>query len=201
MAESELTGLHVLPPIMPIEACQTDESVHQEETRTGMRDWLAKRRGWLIGAGFVASAGIALLPGSADDTISDLKEVTPWVLPGMITAEAAWIGGAAMVVASAGKNNMAEALKHPIQTKNQFADIARDASDTMRFKVGFGLNAAGAVAEFVIPAVAVTTHLPPESWGILSLSAADLVLTIATRKAILTAVKENKHLDTDCSEQ
>jgi hypothetical protein len=170
----------------------TNEQSTEPSGRQGrVMGWMARHKGWLIGGGFVAGAALAFAPSSADETLEGLKDVAPWVVPGMAVAEAAWIGGAALVVSSAGGKNLKSALRHPIQTKSEFADIARQAGATTRFRAGFVINTAGAVAEFVIPAVAVTTHLPPESWGILTLSTADLAATIVSRTAIVAAVQEN----------
>jgi hypothetical protein len=69
--------------------------------------------------------------------------------------------------------------------------MGRQAKESNLFWGSFWTNRAAAVGQFLVPAVAVGTHLPPESWGILAPSAADLYLTYKFGKEVIRAVNSS----------
>jgi len=150
------------------------------------KGWFRRNRAKLaIGATALSLGTLAFNP--LGDTAEKVKEVAPWVAPGMLVGEAMWIGGAAMMLAATGS----EVGKNPLKIKDRIPEIAQKANNSNMFKAGFVINTVGAVGEFVIPAIAVTRELPVESWGILGFSLLDLGVTIAVRKAIYDGVAEN----------
>jgi hypothetical protein len=163
-----------------------DEITEQHEAGRLERLWNGiKRNKVAVAAGVITVASMAANP--IGDTIKSLAETATYVGPGMIAAEAAWIGGAAMMLAAIGKK-----IINPLKIHQRFKEIPDAAAESNLFKAGLAINTAAAVAEFVIPTIAVTTKLPVESWGILSFAAVDLLATVALRKVIWKGMHRDK---------
>jgi hypothetical protein len=183
-AEEVYVGRHRAP----------DEVAEQYEAGRLERLWnTIKRNKLLVAAGTITVASMVAHP--AGETIKALAETAPYVGPGMIAAEAAWIGGAAMMLAAIGKK-----VLNPLKIHSRFKEIPDAAANSTTFKAGLGINTAAAIAEFAIPTVAVTSSLPPESWGILAFTTVDLWATIAIRRAIWNGVKRDAPASPEASE-
>lgn len=129
------------------------------------------------------SLGVTLATNPATQLANEVKHDAPYVGVGMAVGEAMWIGGALLMGAAVGSK-----IRNPFKIKSQMKDIAEQANSSTMFKTGFWINTIGAVGEFVVPAVAVATHFPVESWGVLTPSLFDLGVTLYVRKAILDGV-------------
>jgi hypothetical protein len=163
-----------------------DEITEQHEAGRLERLWNGiKRNKVAVAAGAITVASMVASP--IGDTIKSLAETASYVGPGMIAAEAAWIGGAAMMLGAIGKK-----IINPLKIHKRFKEIPDAAAESTLFKSGLAINTVAAVAEFVIPTVAVTTKLPVESWGILSFAAVDLIATVALRKVIWNGMHRTK---------
>lgn len=150
-------------------------------------DSWVKRNRFKLGLGAVGlslAATFALNP--IGNVVDKVKHEAPYVAGGMLGMEALWIGGAAMMLSGIGK----KIPLNPIKIKNQLPEITKAANDSNLFKTGLLVNTVGAIGEFVIPAVAVCTKLPVESWGVLTPSVIDLGLTVYLRNAIYKGIKE-----------
>lgn len=134
----------------------------------------------------LGSTATTFVTSPLSNTLHELERMTIWVAPSMITAEALWIGGGAMMLAAVG-----EKLKNPFAIKRRVPEIAEKATSSGLFKSGFWLNTSAAVAEFVIPTAGIVTELPPQSWGVSALFAADLAVTVAVRKTILGGIRKH----------
>lgn len=164
----------------------SDEISEQHEAGRLERLWNGiKRNKVAVAAGAITVASMIASP--IGDTIKSLAETATYVGPGMVAAEAAWIGGAAMMLGAIGKK-----IINPLKIHQRFKEIPDAAAESTTFKAGLAINTVAAVAEFVIPTVAVTTKLPVESWGILSFAAVDLLATVALRKVIWNGMHRNK---------
>lgn len=197
MPDQPLNFAEVLPPVLPeiSQDMPMSKETDQMSRMSRMREWAGKHKGWLVSGAFVASTGLAFTANPASETIHQVEQVVPWVVPGMIVSEAAWIAGAAVCTGAVGN----KIPLNPLKIKSQFGEIAQKASDSKTFKAGLILNTAGAVAEFVIPTAAVVTHMPPETWGVLSFSAADLAVTVAVRKAIYNGLQNRQSSQSEVS--
>lgn len=163
-----------------------DEVTEQHEAGRLERLWNGiKRNKVAVAAGVVTVASMVANP--IGDTVKSLAETAAYVGPGMVVAEAAWIGGAAMMLAAIGKK-----IINPLKIHQRFKEIPDAAAESTLFKSGLAINTVAAVAEFVIPTVAVTTKLPVESWGILSFAAVDLLATVALRRVIWKGMHRDK---------
>ncbi len=137
-------------------------------------------------ATIITATGIILNPIGA--TLVALEKVAPYVILGMAISEAAWLAGAGIMLVALGKQ-----LSHnPLKWRSSFKGMPAAAADSDMFKTGLLINTLGALAEFVIPTVAVTTSLPWQYWAILSFSTLDLWATIILRRAIWRGMRANK---------
>lgn len=164
----------------------TDEITEQHEAGRLERLWNGIKRNKVAVAAGMITVG-SMLANPIGDTIKSLAETASYVGPGMIAAEAAWIGGAAMMLGAIGKK-----IINPLKIHQRFKEIPEAAAESTTFKAGLAINTAAAVAEFVIPTIAVTTKLPVESWGILAFTTVDLWATVALRKVIWNGMHRNK---------
>lgn len=166
------------------EAEDIPKYVQQEEA--SQQSWVRRHRGKLALGGAGVSLGLTLALNPVGETLDKVEQEAPAVAVGMVAMEAMWIGGAAMMLQSVGRRE-----KNPFKIRSQMTDIATVAQNSKLFQAGFWINTTGAIGEFAIPAVVVCAKLPPESWGILSLSLVDLGATIALRKVIRDGIREN----------
>lgn len=136
-------------------------------------------------AGAITVASLVANP--MGQTIHALAEVAPYVAPGMVAAEAAWIGGAAMMLAAIGKR-----LRNPLKIRSEFGAVSESTANSRLFQAGLIVNTAAALAECAIPTAAVTANLPVESWGILAFSTLDLWATVVLRRMIWRGMHSSK---------
>lgn len=185
-AGEERIGRHRADVVEVAPVVVDDEISEQHEAGRLERLWNGiKRNKVAVAAGAITVASMIASP--LGETIKSLAETASYVGPGMIAAEAAWIGGAAMMLGAIGKK-----IINPLKIHQRFKEIPDAAAESTTFKAGLAINTVAAVAEFVIPAVAVTTKLPVESWGILSFAAVDLMATVALRKVIWNGMHRAK---------
>ena len=116
----------------------------------------------------------------AIDPISKIKdlatETAPWVAGGLIAGEAAWIGGAVIMLVASGAK-----IGNPLKFHKRLSEIGQEVKNSKLMKSGFAINMTGAMGQFGV-ATAGILELPHQSWGLLTLPAYDLALT-ATRGA------------------
>lgn len=160
------------------------------------RSWWRRNQLKLALGAAALSVGLTFMANPAGEVLDKVKGEVPAVGIGMLAAEGAWIAGAGMMLAGAGK----KVSKNPLKLKSSMAEITEmaksgelgaTAKDSKLFKAGFAINLAGALAEFAIPAAAVCTKLPVESWGVLSLSTLDLAATALIRYVIVDGIRTN----------
>jgi hypothetical protein len=132
------------------------------------------------------SIGSTLLTDPLDKLTHEVLKSAPIIGIGLGVGEAAWIGGAAMMLASVGEH-----IKNPLRIKKEIGSIATKANGSRLFRAGFWINTIAAVTEFGVITTGIVTELPPAAWGWLSLGFADLVATVAVRKLIHTGIKNN----------
>lgn len=181
------------PPCVPVETAAIENSSESTNESILTRSWgwaKTHRLGLAFGA-MALSAGATIATGAGEKAVDVAKDELPAVAGGMVAMETMWIGGAAMMASSVGAK-----VKNPMKVKSQFGEVAEHANSSKLFQAGFWINTAGAVGEFVIPAVAVCTKLPPETWGVLTPSLVDLGVTISIRSAIRSGLQSAGALPT-----
>jgi len=134
----------------------------------------------------VGSVGSTLFLDPMGQLEHEVIRSAPIVGSGLLVGEAAWIGGAAMMLAAVGEH-----IRNPLKIKKEIGAVATKANDSKMFRSGFWINTIGAVGEFGVITAGVMTQLPPEAWGWLSLGFADLAATIYVRKKIHAGIKDN----------
>lgn len=171
-----------------VQAPEPDQADAEPASRWERIIGAVRRNKVATAAGAITVASLATTPivSPMGETLSALKEVAPYVGSGMVAAEAVWIGGAAMMLASVGKK-----MWNPMKIREQIGSIPEAASNSKLFKAGLLANTAGAVAEFVIPTVAVTANMPPQSWGVLAFSTLDLWATVVLRRMIWKGIHQS----------
>lgn len=173
----------------PLEAEAAETALIPEPGRLE-RLWNGMRRNktaTAVGALTVASLVATPLATPFGQTVKSLAETTKYVGPGMVAAEMAWIGGAAMMLAAIGKK-----VLNPLKIRSHFREIPEAAAESNLFMAGLVVNTTAALAEFAIPTLAVTTKLPVESWGVLAVSTFDLIATVALRRLIWRGIHQNR---------
>ena len=153
------------------------------------REGIKRHKGKIaLGAAAVSlTATIAYNP--LGEVTENLVEATPWVAGGLAASEGMFVGGLAMMGAAVGTS-----VRNPLKLRNQLSEICQKANDSLLFKSGFWVNTAGAVGSAAIIAGGILIKMPPESYGLISFSAADLAVTVAVRKAMLNGIK-NRAVD------
>jgi len=161
----------------------------EEQTRKKRFEGWWQRSRVKIALGAVAvSTAATLMMSPLEETVEAIGDDVPMAVAagvGMVAMEAAWIGGAAMMVGAAGRR----VARNPLRIRSQLTDIAKDANESATFKAGFWINTGAAVSQFVIPTALVVSQLPPESWGILAPAVVDLGATVVLRHVIMDGIK------------
>jgi hypothetical protein len=159
------------------------------ETKGGWqraREWAARHKGKLALGAAAVSATLTLTMNPLGEVTHQVVEAAPAVGIGIATSETMFIGGLAMMAASVGSK-----IGNPLKLKERLPEICEKANDSKLFKAGFWVNTVGAVGSAAIISTGVIAELPPESYGVLGFAAADLAVTVAVRKAMLSGIKHN----------
>jgi hypothetical protein len=190
-------AIHIGQNLDPLsgQAYEVDESAQlfEQDTidKTGagylgrVGNWIKSHKLKLLVGVAATSAAVTLINDPFAETKENVMEAAPWVAAGVVASEALFIAGAGMMLASVG-----EEIGNPLTMKKRTKDIARKANNSVLFKTGFVTNTVGAVGDFVVLSTGVMKELPPSAWGVLTLTLADLSLTVAVRKGILNSIRE-----------
>jgi uncharacterized membrane protein YbhN (UPF0104 family) len=165
---------------------QTVDGLNSSQSPNSMWSWVKKHKFKLIVGVAATSAAVTLINDPFEETKKDIEEAAPWVAAGVVASEIAFVAGAGMMITSVG-----DKVGNPLTLKKRTKEIAAKANSSNLFKTGFAVNTAGAVGDFAVISTGVMKELPPSSWGILSLTLADLGLTVAVRKGILNSIHNN----------
>ncbi len=168
-------------------------AVDVNEHRNGWqraREWAARHKGKLALGAAVASATLTLTLNPLGEVTHEVVDAAPMVGIGIATSETMFVGGLAMMATAVGTK-----VGNPLKLKERLPDICEKANDSKLFKAGFWVNTVGAVGSAAIISTGIIAELPPESYGMLSFAAADLAVTVAVRKAMLSGIKRNTQKD------
>lgn len=160
----------------------------EQEAQTDEESWIKNNMTKLCLGAFAVSTGVSVAQGSGDEIIDNLSENFLELGVALGASEALWVGGAAMILASAGRK-----IGNPLTLKSRWEDVKLAIYEGEGFKKGLHVNAAGAVgAAGVVVGGAVTT-MPTETWpAAFAFAAADLVQTVSVRIPIYKDMKENQ---------
>lgn len=184
------------PTVDPVEPTADDFnalSATDEEHRSGWqraREWAARHKGKLALGAAAVSATLTFTMNPLGEVTHEVVEAAPAIGIGIATSEAMFIGGLAMMAGAVGSK-----VGNPIKLRERLPEISEKANDSLLFKSGFWINTVGAVGSAAIISAGVIAKLPPESYGVLGFAAADLAVTVAVRKAMLSGIKRNVQKD------
>lgn len=138
-----------------------------------VRKWIGRS---LIGLA-IGSGVLTIGSGKIDEAKEAVIEAAPWVGVGVGVSEAMFIGGAAMMVASAG-----EKVGNPLKLKGRLPEVVVKAGDSNVFRAGLVINTVGAFGDAAVIAAGTFSTMPVEAWGVVGLAMVDGVGTVAVRK-------------------
>jgi len=126
--------------------------------------WLKRHKTKLA----VGAAALSLALPLAFQPMSENKKLVtesgPWVATGLAASEAAWIGGAIIMLGAAGRK-----IRNPLKVRSSLDDI-REVKGTDALRAGFAVHMTGAISQDAILAAAVL-ELPKASWGLMAIPA------------------------------
>lgn len=164
-----------------------------DEHRSGWqraREWAARNKGKLALGAAAVSATLTFTMNPLGEVTHEIVEAAPVIGVGIVASEAMFAGGIALMATSVGSK-----IGNPLKLKERLPEICAEANDSKLFKAGFWINTVGAVGSAAIIAGGVVAKLPPESYGVLGFAAADLAVTVAVRKAMLSGIRRNAEKD------
>lgn len=153
-------------------------------------NWLKKNVGKLSLAALLVGGGYAFISNPASELEHKIEKVAPWTLGGLAATEVAWIGGAAMMAAGAGKN--IGGGRGLINMRSRWQEFANDTNNSNVYKAGLHINTGAALAASGV-LIAGAVNLPPSFWpGALALVSLDLGSTYAIRAPLYRSIKRTE---------
>ncbi len=148
-----------------------------------VRKWIGRS---LIGLA-IGSGALTIATDKVGEAKEAVVEAAPWVGAGVLASEGMFIGGAAMMAASAGHK-----IGNPFTIKKRFPEIVVDAGDSKVFRAGLAINTVGAFGDAAVIFAGTFNAMPVEAWGVAGLAAVDGVGTIAVRKWMVDKYRNAK---------
>jgi hypothetical protein len=128
------------------------------------------------------------------DPLSKIEHEVIHLIPslgGLAITEGAWIGGAAIMLDSAGKK-----IGNPLTLKSRWKDVSSNIVNSKKFEQGLKINTVGAYGSAGVVAASALAFLPPETWpGALGAAAVDVAATKVARTGLYSSIKRNKSLE------
>jgi hypothetical protein len=150
------------------------------------RHFVSRHKGKLALGAAAASATLTFALNPMEEVQHEVIDAAPAVGVGIVASEVMFVGGMVMMASSVGNK-----VGNPLKLRERLPEICEQANDSKLFKAGFWVNATGAVGSAAILSAGVIAKLPPESYGVLSIAAADIAVTVAVRKAMLDGIRNN----------
>lgn len=153
---------------------------------------------WAAAGAIAIGSMIATAVSSNYDRLKDQAlEIAPWAGTGFVASEAVFAAGGLLMLAALGKK-----AHNLFKVRGQVAAFNEDAkSHTLEqdkpllnsslFKLGFALNAVGALGTAGV-AIAAVTELPREAWGLMAPAFLDILATVSIRSAVWSALRTGK---------
>lgn len=153
-----------------------------EEKSPSWLSWLNRHKVKLA----IGAIVVGTLFSPIGETVDELKHNAPWITGAALATEIGWLGGAAMMLAAAGKK-----IGNPFKLRSRWNEIKENPVDTALFKSGLYVNGASALALAGVVIGGSVTTLPAEAWPApMALAAVDIAGTIAFRKPIVSKLHE-----------
>lgn len=141
-----------------------DEVGSMEYLQTGQAAFEPQKKKWgvrlAVGAAALGAAFVAL--PHAEEAKNVIIDNLSWAAPVLLTSEAAWNAGMAMMLIAAGQK-VGNPLKLHSRLKN-LSDIVVEAADRPLFKAGMATNIAGEVGTASVLIWGSVAELPPSTW-------------------------------------
>jgi hypothetical protein len=168
----------------------TDESLALAETAE-TRGRFSRNKGKLSLSAFLGGTAVSLATNPLGEIASSVVHEAPWAIGGLAASEGMWIGGAAMMLAGAGKK-----IGNPFTIRSRWAEITRDIPDSQLVRSGLVVNTTGALGTAGIVAAGAVIALPPETWpGALALASVDATSTVAIRAGLFSVIQDRKQTE------
>jgi hypothetical protein len=183
----------VVPPSEALGDVQSDHLVEQEQAQgeVPQQGWLRRNMLKASAGAFALSTTVSIAAGSGEEIKEGALESAPWIATGLATSEAMFIGGAAVMLASAGKK-----IGNPLKIRSRWQEIRDNTYRGPIFRAGLHVNTIGAVGTAGTIAAGAATSLPPETWpAAFGLAAVDLAATAALRAPLYQGIREVKKKD------
>ncbi|MCA9332124.1 hypothetical protein KC968_04270 [Candidatus Saccharibacteria bacterium] len=164
------------------------DGAQETQKSRNVRKWIGRS---LIGLA-IGSGILTVVTDKVDDARDAVVEAAPWVGAGVLASEAMFVGGAAMMAASAGQK-----IGNPFTIKQRYPEIVVGAGDSKVFRAGLAINTIGAFGDAAVIAAGTFHAMPPETWGIAGIAAIDGLGTLAIRKWMIDKYRYHKDNDND----
>lgn len=159
---------------------------HDKNAWQRAREWASRHKGKLALGAIATSTALTFAFNPTQEVKDRIVEAAPIIGVGIAGSEAMFVGGAAIMASAVGSK-----VGNPLKLKERLPEICEKANDSLLFKSGFWINTVGAVGTAAFFSAGVLAKMPPESYGVLSFAGADLALTVAVRKAMLSGIRSN----------
>lgn len=138
----------------------------------------------------VVSVAMLLLTPLTD--VSDrARAVAPWAGIALVMSELLFVAGLLVIAVAAG----VRLPRNPLAWRAELPGLLASLHRTPAFWIGLIVNTVGALGTAIVLIVAITRGLPWQSWGLLVLPAADLVLTLTIRAGVTNSVRHAAAVD------
>lgn len=181
-------------PLFPVQDTVISQA-DQVEQSPDQPGWLRRNLFKLSVGAFIGGSAVSLALNPLGHIEKEVEQAAPWTGGGIVVTESMWIGGAAMMLAGAGKK-MGNPITLFTKRKQRWPEIKNAISSSIDesklVKAGFAINAIGALGTAGVGIAGAATGLPPETWpSIIAPLGADMASTIAIRSAIVAGRKNS----------
>lgn len=159
-----------------------DPSVEQQ----AQENWVKRNMTKLCLGAFAVSTGISVASGSGEEIVNKATDAAPEIGITLAATEVMWVGGAAIMLASAGHK-----IGNPLRIRSRWEEIKTSTYKGRGFKTGLNINTIGAVGAAGVIAGGAVTTLPVETWpSAFAVAAVDLTTTAALRAPLYKGIKD-----------
>ena len=180
MENTEHTKNSIYPEVYYVDPAAEQESQKIEES------WVKQNMTKLCLGAFAVSTSISVGTGAGGEILEKTKDAAPELITALAASEAMWIGGAAIMLASAGSK-----IGNPLHIRSRWEEIKTSTYRGKGFKMGLHINTIGAVGTAGAIAGGAVATLPMETWpSAFAIAAVDLTATAALRAPLYKGIHD-----------